>query len=237
MQVLHTCDRPQCVNPAHLWLGTHQDNMDDRYRKGRGNNCKGEEVGTHKLTEEEVLKIREWKGRAPSTEVAPLFGVYHSTIRRIWHRKTWAHVAILLCCTPMGCARAWLNYPPSVVIDAKGGQHVVSARAAEFNGSDLIGNTSIEVTHGGVRVAAAGGVNNSISTAEGYRTARYAGGAIVTTVLGLGAINAAQTAYGANQAQVGVTNAARAAAVKSAPLPSVGSTIPAQTQAIVTPLP
>lgn len=55
--VLHDCDTPECVNPAHLYLGTQADNMRDKVSRDR--QTKGEQVSTAKLKEDDVLEIRE----------------------------------------------------------------------------------------------------------------------------------------------------------------------------------
>jgi len=41
LHVLHSCDHPPCVNPKHLRYGTAQENMDDKYKRGRGNHPSG----------------------------------------------------------------------------------------------------------------------------------------------------------------------------------------------------
>ena len=58
MVVMHTCDRPQCINPEHLKLGTQADNMADMYAKGRNTPTVGVINGRAKLTAEEVVTIR-----------------------------------------------------------------------------------------------------------------------------------------------------------------------------------
>lgn len=57
--VLHRCDAPACVNPAHLFLGTKTDNMRDAMAKGRNLPLgKGESHSHAKLTEDNVIEIR-----------------------------------------------------------------------------------------------------------------------------------------------------------------------------------
>jgi len=101
----HTCDNPLCVNPLHLWDGTHEENMRDMVAKGRakgmgknGYNLDGRGVknNSSKLTEEQVLSIRrEYKGvpqKNNMSELAEKYMVSWSSISRIISRATWSHI-------------------------------------------------------------------------------------------------------------------------------------------------
>lgn len=93
--VCHRCDIPNCVNPEHLFLGTHQDNMDDMWRKGRGKpgHIWGAKQGQAKLTDEKVLRIRALAEQGQThDDIAAQFGVCRSNVSIIVRRKGWTHV-------------------------------------------------------------------------------------------------------------------------------------------------
>jgi hypothetical protein len=94
--VLHTCDNPGCVNPAHLWLGTHDDNMRDMNDKGRlrGACQSGEKNWSAKLNPEAVKVIRFMRGRASCCLLARLHGIGKNTVSRAWRGEAWRSARI-----------------------------------------------------------------------------------------------------------------------------------------------
>ena len=89
--VLHRCDNPRCVNPAHLFLGTVNDNHDDMVAKGR--NRKGEQCSYAKLTEDDVVELRLRRAAGESLEsLSAAFNVATGTAYDACHRRTWKHV-------------------------------------------------------------------------------------------------------------------------------------------------
>jgi hypothetical protein len=90
--VCHHCDEPRCLNPEHLFLGTHADNKTDCVRKGR--HARGEGNAAAKLTEDAVRAIRRDAARGMTIrELCAREGVGGTTIRDIIRRKTWKYVA------------------------------------------------------------------------------------------------------------------------------------------------
>lgn len=95
--VLHNCpggDNPRCVNPAHLWVGTNDENMADMSRKGRVSDRRGEKHHRVKLTASQVREIlrRTKEGGETQKQLAAHFGVCRSTIGMIARRVNWSHL-------------------------------------------------------------------------------------------------------------------------------------------------
>ena len=105
--VLHRCDNPPCVNPAHLFLGTQRENMEDAARKGRvakvktrlpnipkrqGNYARrvGERAPFRKLTWAQVAEIRSrYLAGENQMALGHAYGVTNGAVWYIVHNKTW----------------------------------------------------------------------------------------------------------------------------------------------------
>ena len=95
--VLHKCDNPPCVNPDHLCLGSHQDNMRDRSQKGHdfgGATQVGAGNFNAKLSEKDVLEIKKLLVKHTQAHVAREYGISSAHIHRIKTGKRWGHVSI-----------------------------------------------------------------------------------------------------------------------------------------------
>lgn len=100
--VLHKCDIRCCVNPDHLFLGTHADNCADKMAKGRhpaekisaahiasGWNV-GEKCPTAKLSNEQAIEIFRTPG--PRADIAARYGVTVSVVSAIRTGRAWSRV-------------------------------------------------------------------------------------------------------------------------------------------------
>ena len=104
--MLHDCDNPACICPAHLRPGTRAENMVDAKKRGRlatgerhgthtqpQNKASGERNGHHKLTLKQVSEIRELYARGGIThqKLADIYGVGRQTITSVIRHINWKH--------------------------------------------------------------------------------------------------------------------------------------------------
>lgn len=91
--VLHQCDNPPCVNPEHLFCGSHKDNTADMLQKGR--NGKGYSTGSKnpaaKINEKIARRIKR-DVHVPAKYFAKHFGLHRNTIGKIRRGQIWSHV-------------------------------------------------------------------------------------------------------------------------------------------------
>jgi len=96
--VLHSCDNPPCVNPAHLRVGTQSDNMQDMHARGRHpspGQPSGERHAMAKLRDEEVRTIHQrLKEGEKQTDLALEYGVSIGTIGFIAAGRTWGNLGL-----------------------------------------------------------------------------------------------------------------------------------------------
>ena len=87
--VRHKCDVRNCVNPDHLEVGTHQENMNDMVERGRH----GDPLRNFKLTADDVKFIRVIRVFGFNCyELAKMYSVGATTMQRVLNGETWSSV-------------------------------------------------------------------------------------------------------------------------------------------------
>ena len=92
MCVCHKCDNPKCINPDHLFLGSHADNMNDMKKKGRrkGINA-GEANGRAKITQRiaDEMRRKYKEGGHTQMQLSAMYGLSQPTVSLILLNKAW----------------------------------------------------------------------------------------------------------------------------------------------------
>ncbi len=94
--VLHKCDNPSCCNPNHLYLGTKKDNSRDKAERDRMAHLKGEQNGSSKLTEDQVIKIVSLiKSGEKISSISKTYNVSFQQILNIKKGRCWSHITMI----------------------------------------------------------------------------------------------------------------------------------------------
>lgn len=134
MCVLHSCDNPPCCNPAHLRIGTQQENMRDVKDRKRSHSYAhpesinyGEDVHNSKLTDAQAVEIRfeVAKNELSYRQIGEKYGLDWSTVQNISSGKSWQHVVGPIT------ARGKGTKPTSYVTPQGAGSHAAKVTEAD----------------------------------------------------------------------------------------------------------
>jgi hypothetical protein len=89
--VCHSCDNPKCVNPSHLFVGTNQDNIDDKVSKNRQHRPEFQHK-KRKLTKDDVINIRTIHKNISQESLAAEYNVTKTVIWQILNNKTYRDI-------------------------------------------------------------------------------------------------------------------------------------------------
>lgn len=91
LDCLHKCDNPPCVNPNHLFLGTNDDNIQDKVTKGR--QPKGSTHANARWSEDDIRAMRDlYASGVSQREIAAIYHTHQGTVGHIVRRKAWKHI-------------------------------------------------------------------------------------------------------------------------------------------------
>lgn len=88
--VCHKCDVRLCVNPNHLFLGTHKDNMQDCKKKGRLKSHIGVKNNSCKLDVLSVLEIA--RSKETSVYLSKKYNINRKMVTNIKNGYSWGHL-------------------------------------------------------------------------------------------------------------------------------------------------
>ena len=140
MSVCHSCDNPGCINPDHLFAGTHRDNMIDKETKGRANHVGMSGTKNHnaRLTEAKVISLlRDYVAGIPRRELCNRFGLQESSLSSYTDGKAWTHLHCKHGCPTFEELQRAKRRTPAPKIDLNIAREMKRRLAAGELGKDL----------------------------------------------------------------------------------------------------
>lgn len=95
LSVCHRCDNPACINPEHLFVGSHGQNMQDMVTKGRDSHppMPGERNPNAQLTAAAVIALlRDYVAGVPRKTLSARYGLRESSLSSYTDGEAWAHL-------------------------------------------------------------------------------------------------------------------------------------------------